>query len=110
MRRFLVPTIAAASLFALPAFAQSNSNSQTSNNSPPAPGELQKALQQDLSKAGYTDIQIVPGSFLVQAKDSKGNPTQMVISPNAMTAVTAMSPQSGSGNSGSSGTSSAPGR
>ncbi len=46
-------------------------------------------LRADLSKAGYTDISVVPSSFVVHAKDSKGNPVMMVISPDSVTAITA---------------------
>lgn len=88
MRQFFIPTIAAASLLALPALAQT-SNSTASNSSPPSAAEIQQDLHKDLSKAGYTDIQIIPGSFLVHAKDSKGHPTEMVVSPNSVTAITA---------------------
>ncbi|MBN8902983.1 MAG: hypothetical protein J0H57_18290 [Rhodospirillales bacterium] len=106
MRSFLIPTIAAAGLLALPAFSTASlaatpsnstgsSSSQSMNGSNAANGantaEIQQSLKQDLSKAGYTDIQIIPGSFLVHAKDSKGHPTQMVVTPNSVTSVTAMS-------------------
>ncbi len=45
-------------------------------------------LRADLSKAGYTDISVVPSSFIVHAKDSQGNPVMMVISPDSVTAIT----------------------
>ena len=47
-----------------------------------------QALRTDLSKAGYTDITIMPTSFMVRAKDSQGNPVTMVISPDSVTAIT----------------------
>ena len=38
-------------------------------------------LRADLGKAGYTDITIMPSSFIVHAKDLQGNPVMMVVSP-----------------------------
>jgi len=117
MRKFCIPAIAAACLFALPALAAtaatSDSATTTPQNALPAPAatatttpqnttQIQEQLRQDLSKAGYSDIQIMPGSFLVRAKDKQGNQTEMMISPTSMTEITAVSPsgsatQSGSG-------------
>ncbi len=63
----------------------------SSNAAPPDTTQIEQQLHQDLSKAGYTDIKIMPGSFLVQAKDKQGSETEMMISPHSMTEVTAMS-------------------
>ena len=46
-----------------------------------APTHLSQRLRDDLTKAGFTDITIMPSSFLVRAKDSQGNPVMMVINP-----------------------------
>lgn len=108
MRAFLAPVIAAASLAAFPVLAQSTTPSAQSNtsataqNTAPSANQMEQKLQKDLSKAGYTDIHIVPGSFLVSAKDSEGQQTQMMISPHSMVEMTAVPQKSGSGNSGSS--------
>ena len=40
------------------------------------------------TKAGFTDIRIMPSSFLVRAKDLAGNPVMMVVNPNSVTAIT----------------------
>ena len=56
-----------------------------------------KRLRDDLSKAGFTDITIMPSSFLVRAKDSQGNPVMMVINPDSITEVTEQSEQPMSG-------------
>ena len=42
----------------------------------------------NLQKSGFTDIKIMPESFLVRAKDQQGNPVMMVINPDSITAVT----------------------
>ena len=39
---------------------------------------IQQQVQNNLKQAGFTDIQIMPSSFLVRAKDSAGNPVIMV--------------------------------
>jgi hypothetical protein len=82
------------------AFAQSTNTSpaQGNNSSGPstaiasqnanAPAKLQQQVQQNLSKAGFSDIKIMPESFLVRAKDPSGNPIMMVINPDSVTAVT----------------------
>jgi hypothetical protein len=91
MRKFCIPAIAAVSLFALPALAATATTKDSITATPPDTTQIEQQLHQDLSKAGYTDIKIMPGSFLVQAKDKQGNQTEMMISPHSMTEVTAMS-------------------
>lgn len=112
MNKLFAYAVAGASLFAVPVFAATTGSSATgssTSNSQPNAAQIEQNIKQDLSKAGYTDIQVVPGSFLVHAKDSKGNPTEMMVSPNSVTAVTAMNSSgnsSGSSGQGSSGNSS----
>ena len=84
-----------------PAFAASTSvqndtaaQDRTSNT---ATTTMRQQLASDLTKAGFTDIKIMPESFLIRAKDSKGNPVMMVINPDSVTAMTQISaPASGS--------------
>jgi hypothetical protein len=102
MHKFCIPAIAAVSLFALPALAATPTTKDSSNAAPPDTTQIEQQLHQDLSKAGYTDIKIMPGSFLVQAKDKQGNETEMMISPHSMTEVTAMSAPDSSTQSGKS--------
>jgi hypothetical protein len=49
---------------------------------------MSKKLHDDLTKAGFTDISIMPQSLLVRAKDAQGNPVMMVINPDSLTEVT----------------------
>jgi hypothetical protein len=49
---------------------------------------IAQKLRADLGKAGFTNITIMPSSFLVRAKDSEGNPVMMVINPDSVTALT----------------------
>src|SRR5436190_2137630 len=46
------------------------------------------ASAQTPQRAGCTEIQVMPSSFLVRAKDPDGNPVMMVINPDSITAVT----------------------
>ena len=70
-----------------PAPAGSGSGQDAAPNAP-APTQLSQRLRNDLAKAGFTDITIMSSSFLVRAKDSRGNPVMMVINPDAPTEVT----------------------
>lgn len=101
--RSIVLSVGFALVLALPAFAQTNNGNQ---NSSPATGSIspqdqnqsaqdqnesaniRQQVQQNLSKAGYTDIKIMPESFLVRAKDPSGNQIMMVINPDSIAAVT----------------------
>jgi hypothetical protein len=47
--------------------------------------KVRQELASNLRQAGFTDVRIIPDSFLVQAKDKSGNPVTMFISPNSMT-------------------------
>ncbi len=54
----------------------------------PSNMHIAQKMRTDLSKAGFTDIHIMPSSFLVRAKDSSGNPVMMVINPDSVTEIT----------------------
>lgn len=95
MRKFAFAAAMFSSAVALPALAASSNTSSTApNQSTQNPAQIEQDLRQDLSKAGFTDIRIAPGSFMVHAKDSRGNPTEMMVSPNSLTEVTAINPSS----------------
>ncbi|WP_271589513.1 hypothetical protein [Bradyrhizobium sp. CCBAU 53415] len=93
-----------------PALAQGSSSQSASPNnqannqsSQPLPREIKQKLQ----KQGFSDINVVPGSFIVSAKDSNKDPVMMVIGPHSLTMFTEISTQgqttgSASGGSGSS--------
>jgi opacity protein-like surface antigen len=62
--------------------ANATSNAQqTAQN---LPQEIRAKLKDD----GFTDVKVVPGSFIVSAKDKKGEPVTMVIGPDSMMMVT----------------------
>jgi hypothetical protein len=79
-----------------PALAQgpASTRDQPQSNSGDAQ-TIQHQVQSNLQQAGFTDIQMMPSSFLVRAKDSAGNPVIMVISPDSVTAVTEISTPAG---------------
>jgi hypothetical protein len=58
---------------------------------------MSQKLHDDLVKAGFTDISIMPQSLLVRAKDAQGNPVMMVINPDSLTEVTDKSEGAGAG-------------
>jgi sporulation protein YlmC with PRC-barrel domain len=47
-------------------------------------------IKDSLSKAGYSDVRVMPSSFIIRAKDKSGDPVLMTISPDSFTEVTAM--------------------
>jgi hypothetical protein len=54
------------------------------------PGDLQQELTARLQKAGFTDVKVLPDSFLVRADDKSGNAVMMSITPDSMTELTAV--------------------
>ena len=51
------------------------------------PAHMSQKLHDDLTKAGFTDITIMPASLIVRAKDAQGNSIMMVINPDFLTDV-----------------------
>jgi hypothetical protein len=82
----------------------SSSNSASTQSPQNLPSEIRSKLQQD----GFTNVQIVPGSFLVSAKDKNGDPVTMVIGPNSMMMLTQV-PNSNASNSSTTGSSNSQG-
>jgi len=81
------------------AYAQSNSL-PNGNPDPSAPvgaangaqgntANLRQQLTNNLQQSGFTDVKIMPDSFLVQAKDKSGHPMTMFVSPDSITEVSA---------------------
>ncbi|MBP0115364.1 hypothetical protein [Bradyrhizobium vignae] len=115
MTRTLMTASAVAVLaLASPALAQNASkgsqaaSQQPSTSSQQQPGTSNQNLaaaqqiKQDLQKAGFTDVNVVAESFVVQAKSKDGNPVVMTIGPHGMSVFEAMNVDSKGGQSGSS--------
>jgi hypothetical protein len=77
------------------AFAQGPAPNPSANQGPQAQTKqpIRQQVQNDLAQAGYTDIKIMPESFLVRAKDKSGNPVMMVINPDSITSITEVNRQ-----------------
>ena len=75
---------------ALAQAVNSNSGSApaTTANPQPSSPSLRQQLTNGLQQSGFTNIKVVPESFLVQANDKSGNPVTMFIGPNSATEVT----------------------
>lgn len=70
---------------------------QAGQQNAPTPPAAAKRMYHSLKQAGFTDVHIMPHSYLVRAKDPDGNPVMMVVNPDSVAAVTAIGPKS-SGN------------
>jgi hypothetical protein len=72
---------------ASPNSGASASPTTTANPQSNGPNPRQQ-LTNNLQQSGFTDIKVIPDSFLVQARDKSGNPVTMFIGPNSATEVT----------------------
>lgn len=115
MQKLAIAVIGAASLFALPVLAQTNSNGTSSSNSGSSSSasnapmsqasmaQMQQKITSDLQKDGYKDVRVVPNSFLIHAQNKEGQPVVMIINPNSVFAVTSVG-NTGNGNGSPNGT------
>ncbi len=64
------------------------------------PGKIsiRQQIQGQLSKNGFTNVKIMPSSFLVRATDKQGNLVEMVIGPDTFTEVTEVVPKTAAPN------------
>lgn len=88
----LIAIAALASALTATAQAQS-SNSQSQNadsTGTVATQGIPQEIQQKLTEAGFKDVQVIPHSFMVSARDKNGKPVTMLIGPNSMTIVAAV--------------------
>ncbi len=107
MKNLLTTTVVALSLVGGAAAANAADTAMTTNSKTPAYAapvvddanamkgadeiqhtSLRQQLMNQLQKAGYTQVQVTPSSFYVQAKDKKGDPVAMVIGPDSFAEVT----------------------
>lgn len=66
------------------------------NNVPQTAQNLPQEIRSKLKDDGFTDVKVVPGSFIVSAKDKRGEPVTMMIGPNSMMMVTQVTGGTGS--------------
>jgi len=50
-------------------------------------------LSDNLKKAGYTDVKVVPEAFIVEAKNKAGEQVRMFLTPDSLTVFTAQDPK-----------------
>lgn len=62
----------------------------------PSAAHLPADMARTLAKAGFTDVDVLPDSILVRAKDKDGNPVAMVLNPRSMTEIITLDPHAGS--------------
>ena len=86
MQKILGIVAIAAMTSALPQLALAQNSSQGRSSA-----SIQAQVKNNLEQAGFTNIRIIPDSFLVRATDKDGNPVMMVINPDSITEITAMS-------------------
>ncbi len=55
-------------------------------------------MKSELEQSGFSDVKIMPKSFLVRAKDKDGHPVMMIVNPDSLTAVTALGTSGNMGN------------
>src|SRR5664279_877466 len=87
--------LAAALLTTVSSVALAQAASSPPTSAPPATTKtqtsgtnLQQQVTTNLQNSGFTNVKVMPDSFLVQATDKSGNPVSMFIGPNSMTEVT----------------------
>jgi hypothetical protein len=92
MLRFIISTLVSLA-WAIPASAQDSSHDQfaapTAAQSraalvTEAMRSIQRDIRLDLALAGFTDIQIVPTSFMISAKDHDGHSVTMMTPPSSI--------------------------
>jgi hypothetical protein len=64
--------------------ASPNSTNQGTHNKQGMRAQIHEMLQ----NSGFTDIHVMPGSFVIHAKDKDGNPVMMNVSPDSFTEMT----------------------
>jgi hypothetical protein len=89
-RSILVPALASVALVTAAAWAQSPPSASASG-APETKGDdarnLPQKIRDKLTADGFKDVEVVPNSFIVSAKDKNDNPIMMLIGPNGMTMI-----------------------
>lgn len=95
MRRSILTAGAVLLLCGTAAIAQTNTpntppvtptdNTPASNANPA--GALRSHIHDMLQQSGFSDIRVMPSSFMIRARDKDGNPVVMSVSPDSVTEV-----------------------
>ncbi len=97
MMKIVAATAVTVALVHGAALAQSGNPAQSAT-SPKNEQSLPQEIKRKLTAQGFTNVQVVPGSYLVSAKDKDGDPVTMVIGPHSMTMFTVENQASAPGN------------
>lgn len=94
MRTLFIPAVVLGMVLTDASFAQSSTSSQagpqaSQQRSSANPQTLltSQMVQQDLQNAGFTDVNVTPRGFLVQARAKDGSPVVMKIGPKGFAAM-----------------------
>ena len=89
MTRLLATTALAVFVMQGAALAADSSvkNDSAKQSQTQAANNLPQQIKQDLKDDGFTDVKVVPGSYVVSAKDKRGNAVTMFIGPHSYTMV-----------------------
>ena len=103
--RLLGTTILAVGLAHGAAFAGDKDKSTMDQSSTTSMDQSAQNLPQEfkdkLKAEGFTDVEVVPGSYFISAKDKNGDRVHALISPNSLTVVTMDTSDSSSETTGS---------
>jgi len=81
------------------AYAQTAPATPSAQAAPATPAKqaaatsMRQQLSDNLTKAGYTNVKVMPDAFLVEASNKAGDPVTMFLSPDSMTVFTAEDPK-----------------
>jgi Protein of unknown function (DUF1236) len=78
-----------------PNMASPSANSANTSTTSQMP--LRDNIRSMLQRSGFSDIQIMPSSFMIRAKDQQGNPVIMSISPDSVTEISELGTSGGNG-------------
>lgn len=78
-----------------PVTPTANSPASNANSAGALRGHIHDMLQQ----SGFSDIRVMPSSFMIRAKDKDGNPVVMSVSPDSVTEVSELRPGNSSADS-----------
>ncbi|MGH6812304.1 MAG: hypothetical protein ACREDM_08170 [Methylocella sp.] len=82
--------LGAAVMFAQPA-AAAHAMKQTKPNQPAQQNSIDQSpaeqMRNGLQQSGFSQVQVMPESFLIRAKDPRGNPVEMIVRPDSFAAV-----------------------
>jgi hypothetical protein len=81
-----------------PANAATDSTATSANHA--SAGALRGHIHDMLQQSGFSDIRMMPSSFMIRAKDQDGNPVVMSVSPDSVTEVSEVGTSGGNGTAG----------